>query len=314
LIPRVAFMEQAAQSTEISRRPVTLSTYRHALRLHQWAKNLLIFVPLVLGGKLFDAEAWLHALVAFAALGLVASSSYIINDLWDLADDRRHWWKRNRPLAAGELSTRRALVLAAIGLVAGFTLIAAAGIPAATVLGVYLALALTYTFWLKREPVLDVLTLAGLFTVRLGLGVAATQVRFSYWLLVFSMFIFLSLSLAKRSAEVERTRDHGHVQALGRGYRVSDGPVILALGVAAMLGAVLIMVIYLINDAFPAGFYRQPVFLWAFPVVLFMWLGRIWLLCHRGELHDDPVAFALKDPASLGYGAIMAAAFVAAVL
>jgi 4-hydroxybenzoate polyprenyltransferase/phosphoglycolate phosphatase-like HAD superfamily hydrolase len=294
--------------------PMTLSTYRRALRLHQWAKNLLIFVPLVLGGKLLDADAWLHGLVAFAALGLVASSTYVINDLWDLADDRRHWWKRGRPLATGELSIRRALLLAAVGLVGGFALIAAAGFAAAVILAVYLALALGYTLWLKREPVLDVLVLAGLFTVRLGLGVAATQVKFSYWLLVFSMFIFLSLSLAKRSTEIGRMLDHGHVQAPGRGYRASDAPVILALGVAAMLGAVLIMVIYLINDAFPAGFYRQPVFLWAFPVVLFLWLGRIWLLCHRGELHDDPVAFALKDPVSLVYGAIMAVAFVAAVL
>jgi 4-hydroxybenzoate polyprenyltransferase len=296
------------------RAPSTFTTLRRALRLHQWAKNALVFIPLLLGGKFYDPSAWAHALLGFLALSVLASSTYLVNDLWDLDDDRRHWSKRGRPLAAGLLSIKAALVIAASGLVASFALIAWAGPAAAAMLGLYLAVAMAYSFRLKREPILDALTLASLFTVRLGLGVAATNVRFSPWLFVFSMFVFASLSLAKRCTEITRMAEHGEVQPFGRGYRPSDEPLVLAMGIAAMFGATLIMIIYLISDAFPAGFYSHPAFLWVFPFVLFMWLARVWLLCHRGALQDDPVAFALKDPVSLGYGTLMLIAFVAAVL
>ncbi len=292
----------------------TFTTLRRALRAHQWAKNALVFIPLLLGGKFHDQSAWAHALLGFLALSLLASSTYLVNDLWDLDDDRRHWSKRARPLAAGQLSIRAALMMAAGGLAASFALIAWVGAAAAAMLGLYLALAMAYSFRLKREPILDALTLAGLFTVRLGLGVAATGVRFSPWLFVFSMFVFTSLSLAKRCTELSRMVEHGEVQPFGRGYKPSDEPLVLAMGIAAMFGATLIMIIYLISDAFPAGFYSHPAFLWAFPFGLFMWLARVWLLCHRGGLQDDPVAFALKDPISLGYGTLMMIAFVAAVL
>jgi 4-hydroxybenzoate polyprenyltransferase len=293
---------------------LTFTTLRRALRAHQWAKNVLVFIPLLLGGKFHVQSAWAHALLAFLALSLLASSTYLVNDLWDLDDDRRHWSKRARPLAAGQLSIRAALVMAAFGLAASFALIAWAGAAAAAMLGLYLAVAMAYSFRLKREPIIDALTLAGLFTVRLGLGVAVTGVRFSPWLFVFSMFVFTSLSLAKRCTELSRMVEHGDVQPFGRGYKPSDEPLVLAMGIAAMFGATLIMIIYLISDAFPAGFYAHPAFLWAFPFGLFMWLARVWLLCHRGGLQDDPVAFALKDPISLGYGTLMMIAFVAAVL
>jgi 4-hydroxybenzoate polyprenyltransferase len=294
--------------------PLTFTTLRRALRLHQWAKNGLVFIPLLLGGKFYDPPAWAHALLGFLALSVLASSTYLVNDLWDLDDDRRHWSKRGRPLAAGLLSIQTVLIMAGIGLVASFALISWAGPAAAAMLGLYLALAIAYSFRLKREPILDALTLASLFTVRLGLGVAATNVRFSPWLFVFSMFVFASLSLAKRCTEITRMVARGEVQPFGRGYKPSDEPLVLAMGIAAMFGATLIMIIYLISDAFPAGFYSHPTFLWVFPFVLFMWLARVWLLCHRGILQDDPVAFALKDPISLGYGALMMIAFAAAVL
>jgi 4-hydroxybenzoate polyprenyltransferase len=293
---------------------LTFTTLRRALRAHQWAKNALVFIPLLLGGKFHDQSAWAHALLGFLALSLLASSTYLVNDLWDLDDDRRHWSKRARPLAAGQLSIRAALIMAAGGLAASFALIAWVGAAAAAMLGLYLAAAMAYSFRLKREPILDALTLAGLFTLRLGLGVAVTGVRFSPWLFVFSMFVFTSLSLAKRCTELSRMVEHGEVQGFGRGYKPSDEPLVLAMGTAAMFGATLIMIIYLISDAFPAGFYSHPAFLWAFPFGLFMWLARVWLLCHRGGLQDDPVAFALKDPISLAYGTLMMIAFVAAVL
>jgi 4-hydroxybenzoate polyprenyltransferase len=182
------------------------------------------------------------------------------------------------------------------------------------ILALYLVLSLSYSFRLKREPIIDVFLLATLFTMRLALGAVVTDEAFSPWLTVFSMFIFLSLSLAKRQTEIIRMVAHGQDTAPGRGYKASDAPFVLATGVATMMATVLIMVIYLIEDAFPKGFYKHPDFLWGFAVIIFLWLARVWLLCHRGQLHDDPVAFALKDRLSLFYAAVIGVIFIAAVL
>jgi len=286
---------------------------RQALRIHQWVKNTLVFVPLILGGRAHEAIAWLHALGAFTALSFLASATYLLNDLWDLAEDRRHWSKRHRPLASGDLSIVTGIGLIAAGGVLSFSIALLMGPGCVALLAVYLALSLSYSFRLKREPIIDVLILATLFSMRLALGTVVTDVRFSPWLFVFSMFLFLSLSTAKRQTEITRMMAHGHDKTPGRGYRASDAPLVLALGIGTTIATVLIMVIYLVEDAFPTGYYKHPYFLWGFPLVIFLWLARIWLLCHRGELDDDPVAFALKDRLSLFYGVVMVALFGAAV-
>jgi 4-hydroxybenzoate polyprenyltransferase len=188
------------------------------------------------------------------------------------------------------------------------------GRGALAALGVYLFMSLLYSYKLKREPIVDVLLLAGMFTMRLVVGIVVTGAILSPWLLVFSMFVFLSLSLVKRHTEVTRMVDHGHKKVLGRGYVVGDAPVLLGLGVASSMGAVLIMVLYLIEDAFQANFYRHSAMLWGFPIVLFLFLARIWLLCQRGEIHDDPVAFALKDRVSLIYALAVGLLFAAAIV
>ena len=295
------------------RRALGFTVLRRSLRLHQWAKNALIFVPLVLGGKAAEPAAWVHTLAAFVAFGLLASGTYLLNDLWDLREDRQHWSKKNRPLASGDLSIALGIGLIAVCGLGAFGLGLAAGPGSAAMLALYLVLSLGYSFRLKREPIVDVFLLATLFTMRLGLGVVVADVAFSSWLIVFSMFIFLSLSLAKRQTEITRMIAHGQDKTPGRGYRASDAPFILATGVATMMASVLILVLYLVDDAFPTGFYHHPSFLWGFVVVIFLWLARIWLLCHRGELLDDPVAFALKDRVSLFYALVMAVIFVAAV-
>jgi len=287
---------------------------RRGLRLHQWAKNALVFAPLILGGKVLDPSAWLHALAGFVALSLLASATYLLNDLWDLPEDRRHWSKRRRPLASGDLSIAGGVELIVAAGSWAFCLALLAGPGCAAVLALYLAVSLAYSFRLKREPIVDVFVLAALFSMRLALGVVVTGVAFSPWLFVFSMFLFLSLSCAKRQTEITRMALHGHAETLGRGYRAGDAPLVLALGVGTMMASVLIMVLYLVEDAFPLGLYKHPYFLWGFPTIIFLWLARIWLLCHRDELHDDPVAFALKDRMSLIYGAGMSALFVAALL
>ncbi len=289
-------------------------TLRRGLRFHQWAKNSLVFVPLILGGKAHDPKAWTYALGAFLALSLLASVTYLLNDLWDLADDRRHWSKKLRPIANGDLPIASAMLFIAVGGLVAFAIAALIGPACVGVLALYLAISLAYSFWLKREPLVDIFVLASLFTIRLALGLVVTGVVFSPWLFVFSMFIFLSLSAAKRQTEITRMVAHGLSQTPGRGYRAGDGPLVLSLGVGAMLATVLVMVIYLVAYAFPQGFYRHPFFLWGFPIIIFLWLSRIWLLCHRGELNDDPVAFALKDRLSLAYGAAMVAMFAAALL
>jgi magnesium-transporting ATPase (P-type) len=163
-------------------------------------------------------------------------------------------------------------------------------------------------------PLLDIFVLASLFTLRLGLGIVLTDVQMSFWLLVFSMFAFLSLSAAKRHSEALHLVEHGLDHMPSRGYLAADVPLLLGLGLAASLGAVLIMILYLIEDAFPRQFYSTPAYLWAIPPILFLFFGRIWLLCQRGRLHDDPVAFALKDRTSLALGLLTAAAFAAALL
>jgi 4-hydroxybenzoate polyprenyltransferase/phosphoglycolate phosphatase-like HAD superfamily hydrolase len=310
--------QQAAQFTKvlavIDGRDPLKSVLRKTLRLHQWAKNALVFVPLLLGGLMFSPQAWWAASLAFLALGLLASATYIANDMWDLSDDRLHWSKRSRPMASGRLSLARGAGLLVFCGSTAFILGAINGPAAVATLAIYLTLSLLYSFWLKREPIVDVLLLAVMFTIRLVLGQAVTNAVLSPWLLVFSMFIFLSLSLVKRHTETLRMIDHGHEKTLGRGYIATDAPVLLGLGVSSSMAAVLIMVLYLINDAFQAQFYRHSAFLWGFPVIIFLFLARIWLLCHRGQINDDPVAFALKDRLSLTLAAASALLFAAAIV
>jgi 4-hydroxybenzoate polyprenyltransferase len=299
---------------EFARRSVSLNVLRRGLRLHQWAKNALIFVPLVLGGKVADPDAWANAALGFLALGLCASATYLINDLWDLPNDRRHWSKQYRPLASGDLSIPSSLFLAAFGFLGGVAIALFVGLAPAAVVAAYVGLSLSYSFSLKRIPILDVLILATLFTLRLGFGVVLTSVPPSPWLFVFSMFVFLSLSTAKRHTEVLRMTENGIRSTHGRGYVAADAPLTLGIGLASMLGSVLILVLYLIDEAFAHGSYANPAVLWSTPVTLFLFLGRVWTLSQRGQLKDDPVAFALKDRTSWALGLLMVLAFVGAVV
>jgi len=303
------------EPVKIFERPATGFKFAaKVLRLHQWAKNGLIFAPLMLGGLLFNVEAWTLAAAGFLALSLLASATYLLNDLFDLADDRRHWSKRTRPLASGRLKISHALVLIPTGMIAAYAIAAWIGPVAIAFLTIYLALTLAYSFSLKKIELLDAAVLATLFTVRLGFGVALAGVVFSPWLLVFSMFLFLSLSFAKRHVEVTRMEARGRTKAAGRGYKAGDGPMVAMIGAASGLAAVQVMVMYVMNEAYSAGAYTQPLMLWAVPPILFLWIARIWLLAQRGELDDDPVAFAVKDGPSLLMGAVLGMVFLAALV
>lgn len=283
-----------------------------SIRLQQWVKNALVFAPVALAGKFADAAAWTDAGLAFIAIGFLASATYLINDLSDLADDRRHWTKRNRPLASGQMPIPVALVLVPVLLAAATALGAVLGPAGFAVLALYGATTLLYSLKLKQIPIVDVMTLASLFTLRLLLGVTAIGAALSPWLFVFSMALFFSISLAKRHVEVVRMRAHGMEQMAGRGYDTRDEPFLLTLGVGSGLSSVVLLSLYLSADAFRAAHYGAPQFLWFAPAVILLWLSRIWLLSQRGELDDDPVAFALRDRPSLMLGGVLGLAFLAA--
>lgn len=293
---------------------MTVKTVFRALRLKQWAKNVLIFVPVALAGKFGDGHSWLHAGGAFLGLGLVASSTYLINDIFDLSDDRRHWSKRNRPLAAGSMKLELGLALVPFMALAGLLIGALTGPLVLLVIVLYAIMSLLYSLKLKRVAIVDVVTLAGLFTLRLFLGVVAINALISAWLFIFSMALFLSLSIAKRHTEVVRMALNGKTKTAGRGYIARDEPLLLAMGVGAGLSAIVLFSLYLTAEAVRAAFYSAPQFLWIAPVVLFLWLGRVWLLSQRGELDDDPVAFALHDRTSLILGAVLGVGFVLAAI
>ncbi len=303
-------MKNPTRTTRRERQNIWIAIFR-ALRPHQWIKNALVFVPLVLGGLLLEFDAWSYAFLGFVALCLAASASYVLNDLRDAQSDRKHWSKRERPIARGDISVRASYALAAILLALALGVGALIGPEEMAMIAVYVVIALSYTYYWKRVPIADIFVIAGLFTFRIALGILILDVRISPWLLVFSMFLFLSLSAAKRHTELLRTKGKGAIP--GRGYVRGDTPLLLGLGLAAMLGAVFINIEYLLVDAFPRTVYGNTDWLWTIPPILFLFLGRIWLLSQRGQLLDDPVAFALRDRISLFLGTLMVAGFLLAV-
>lgn len=279
-----------------------------AMRLHQWMKNILVFVPLMAAHQYADTSRDALALLAFVVFSLTASSVYLLNDLVDVQDDRHHVRKRHRPFASGALSlvfgwaVWPLLLLLAIALSVTFM-----PLLFSVSLGVYFVLTVAYSLHLKQLAVVDVLTLAALYTLRIMAGAAAIDVAVSFWLLLFSMFIFLSLALIKRYSELKVARDAGKTGALrGRGYEPDDLELVSSLGGSAGFIAVLVLALY-IQDGQAAHLYATPQLIWlACPVMLF-WISRAWLIAHRGRMHDDPIVFALKDKVSWGVGLFMLA-------
>ncbi len=271
-----------------------------ALRLHQWLKNLLVFIPLFGAHQLGNSGLLAASLIAFLAFGLCASSVYLLNDLLDLPDDRRHGKKRLRPFASGRLPLIRGLVAIPVLLLASF-LISAAFLPAAAsaALAFYYIVTLFYSTSLKRRMAIDVLALAGLYTLRIVMGSLATGLSLSFWIMAFSMFVFLSLALVKRHAELLHARQPGApAKTPGRGYFPEDLPMVAQLGAASGYLSVLILALY-INDSHTIQMYRYPQIIWLACPLLLSWITRVWMLSHRGEMDGDPLIFAIRDRKSL---------------
>jgi 4-hydroxybenzoate polyprenyltransferase len=280
-----------------------------ALRPHQWVKNILVFLPLLASHRILDPGASTASVVAFVAFCLCASSAYLLNDLLDIENDRAHHRKKFRPLAAGALPIPWALLLIPGLLAIAFALAMWTAPLAVAVLAFYYVATLAYSVTLKHLVLVDVFALAGLYAIRLLAGHAATGIPYSPWLLGFMTFLFLSLAFAKRHAELSRLRSSGGQRIKGRGYRAGDLEPVAMFGVAAGFMAALVMALYVTSDAV-ALLYAAPMLLWGLcPLVLF-WVTRVWLIAHRGELHDDPIVFTLRDVTSYLVG-LCAAVLVA---
>jgi len=292
---------------------LTIKVFFKAIRIHQWVKNVLVFVPVLMAHQFGDAEVLLKTILGFFAFGFCASSVYLLNDMMDLDDDRHHRSKKYRPIAAGTFPVVFALVLFPVLFLAGFlTALFCVSLPFALLLALYYALTLAYSFSLKRMLLIDVIVLAGLYTSRIVGGALAAGVVISSWLVSFSVFVFLSLALVKRYAELLVLQESGGAEIKGRGYAVDDLPTLLSLGTASAYLSVLVMALY-IDSQKVTELYANSWMLWLLCPIMLYWISRIWMLTHRGQMHDDPIVFAIKDPVSRVTGIIMLLIIVLAI-
>jgi len=272
-------------------------TWLRAVRVHQWSKNALIVVPAAAAHLAPTTTLALDLTSAVVSFSLLASAGYLLNDLADLEHDRAHPVKRGRPLASGRVSPLAARVAAAACAVVSFLLATRLPVPFMGAWGTYVVLSAAYSFALKRVVMLDVVVLAALYAVRVVAGAAAVEVPLSRWFLAFSVFLFASLALLKRMAETRGAAEREVAHLSGRGWIVSDEAVLLAFGAAASVAAALVYCLYITGEDV-LRLYQRPDMLWLGLPVLLYWLGRIWLLAARGEVHEDPLLFALRDRVS----------------
>ena len=282
-----------------------------AVRAYQWLKNLLVFVPIITSQQISNTASLKNALIMFGCFSAIASFGYIVNDLLDLQSDRAHQTKRNRPFASGELCAKHGLLLGTVLL-----LIAAIGclfLPIASTWALlsYLLLTIGYSIYLKTKLMIDVVSLGGLFTLRVIGGAAAIQTELSFYLLSFSIFLFSSLGMVKRYAELHNLRAVNKLSARGRGYRVEDMAPVRIIGISLGYMSVFIMGLY-INSPLITQYYSDPKVIWFLLPLLTYWLGRLWILANRGEVNEDPLIFAVKDTTSLLVAALSAVILVIA--
>ena len=283
-----------------------------AIRLYQWVKNLLVFVVLIADHALTDVALLMKASQAFIAFGLCASSVYVLNDLIDLQSDRSHPRKHERAFASGRVSLAFGIVLAPILLLAAALFGSLLPVEFGVVLALYFVTTCAYSLWLKRKILLDVFALAALYTLRVIAGAAAVGIPPSFWLLAFSMFIFLSLALVKRYAELVESLNRSGQVTPGRSYRVSDLEVLASLGASSGFAAVLVLALYINSESIMPS-YRLPEALWLLCPLLLYWVSRLWIVTRRGWMNDDPIVFSLRDRASRTIAVVSAVIFAIAV-
>ena len=294
-----------------TRKNNTVISWVRALRLHQWIKNLLIFIPIFAAHQSITPELWRNLLLAFFAFSLCASSVYILNDLLDLENDRQHPRKRNRPFASGKLPILSGIVTAPLLIITSLVCARLVGDNFLPWLLFYFGLTCAYSWGLKRLVLVDCLILAILYTLRIFAGAASVNVPLSFWLLTFSIFLFLCLAFIKRYAELKTYQDTDTKKAHGRGYYTSDDSLIEQFGVTSGYAATLVLALYLNSDTV-VRLYKTPEIIWGAIPLLLMWLNWMWLQAHRGFMHDDPIIFAIKDRVSIYIGLLFIAIFMVA--
>jgi 4-hydroxybenzoate polyprenyltransferase len=272
------------------------------MRVYQWVKNTLVFVPVIGAHQVLDLNAVTGSCIAFAALSLCASAGYVFNDLLDLKYDRNHPDKRHRPLASGIVAPTTAMVLVPSLLLGGLAIGAILGPQVLAILGAYCLTTCVYTLWLKRVVLLDVFILASLYALRVYAGELATGIAVSDWLLLLSMFLFVSLALVKRYSELCLDSITGLGLRKARGYASKDQGMLLALGVGSGCLSALVLALYVQSGAV-SELYSRPRMLWLSCPLMFFWISRVWLLAGRGEVHHDPILFAFRDRVSYVIGA-----------
>ncbi len=282
-------------------RRINLKVLRRACRYHQWAKNFLIFLPLFLSHA-YQSDLWKIAILAFVAFSATASSIYILNDLFDLESDRKHAKKRQRPFASGALSLSQGVLLYGITASIAVTLAAVIGPEFFICLLIYFLANLAYTLRLKRVHSLDIIMLAGMYTIRIIAGSITTGIEVSPWLLAFSTFLFFGLAALKRFVEVSGLPPNQ--RASGRGYFAEDRIPLAVLGGASSLMACLVLALYF-NSPAVNQMYEKPEILWLILPIHMYWVSSIWILASRGKIDDDPVLFTIKSRATYILAAIV---------
>jgi len=278
-----------------SRRRSRLPAWLLALRPQHWVKNALVIVPLAAAHQLGDFALLARVAMAFAAFSLCASGQYVLNDLFDLEADRTHPTKRRRPLASGEMTRTAAVAMIAVTWLGAALIAAQLGIAFSGVLAAYVLLMIAYSVRLKHVVLLDALLLAAGYSARIAAGAVAVAILPSTWLIAFSLFLFYSLALIKRYAELTHNRDRQGPSAHARGYEAVDLPVVATFGIASGYLAVLVLAMYLTSGGSHGGLYGHPSFIALTAVLLLYWISYLWLVANRGQMPEDPVLFALRD-------------------
>lgn len=311
LVAQSSSLERAVKrrfaDAEVIARPRTaIKPYFKAMRPYQWAKNALVFLPAIAGHSIGEFSVLLAAFMAFWAFSFAASSAYIINDLLDLPGDRDHHRKRNRPFAAAQIPIPRGIAMAGGLMTLAIVIAALLPLEFLGILVGYVVITLAYSFYLKRQMLVDVIILGGLYTIRVLGGIAATGEEKSQWLLMFCLFFFLSLAIVKRCSELVARREAGKSSPPGRGYAINDLAMLLPLGAAAGYASVMVVMLYLSSPQITA-LYAHPLRMWLICPLLIYWISRTLMLANRNEMHDDPIIFAMTDKISWLTGVVAAA-------
>jgi 4-hydroxybenzoate polyprenyltransferase len=307
-VPASALTAGAKQGRVFAGPTPTFRTWMRALRVHQWVKNVLLFVPTLTAHRV-ERDIVTTLLITFFGFSFLASGTYVINDLFDLAADRKHPKKSKRPFASGEFSIARGILLAFVLIAAGFALGAAVSVDLVLCLLAYLALTLTYSTFLKNKPIIDVVVLAMLYTLRVYTGGIVSGSNISPWLFQFSIFLFLSLAFVKRYSELRRLRRERKMDAPGRGYVRNDLSIISQAGLGSGLLAGLVLALY-INGPDIQRLYPRPHMLWIVCPVFTYWITRVWLIAHRGNMNEDPILYAFHDKVSYIVGGVILGAAI----